>query len=53
LGHFDADRWVHDLWLNGDETGANYMVHLPPNPANEFLGANKPMIVRVSLYRHD
>ena len=54
LGHFDeAGRWVHELWLNGDETGANWMPRIPPSMANEYLGNNRPMILRVKVYRHD
>ena len=51
LGHFDsAGGWVHELWLNGDETGANYLAHIPPFSGNECLGVNRPMILRVTLY---
>ena len=54
LGQFDdAGKWVHELWLNGDETGANYAARIPPFTGNEFLGANRPMILRVKVYRHD
>lgn len=54
LGHFDeASRWVHELWLNGDETGANWMPRIPPFMANEYLGNNRPLILRVKVYRHD
>jgi hypothetical protein len=54
LGHFDdAGKWSHELWLNGDETGANWAVRIPPNTSNEYLGAARPMILRVKVYRHD
>lgn len=54
LGHFDkAGRWFHELWLNGDETGANGAVKIPPFDANERLGILRPMILKVKLYRHD
>ena len=54
LGHFDeAGRWVHELWLNGDETGANWMPRIPPFMANEYLGNNRPLVLRVKVYRHD
>ncbi len=53
-GRFDdAAEWVHELWLNGDETGANYVVRIPPSTVNEYLGANRPMILRVRVYRQD
>ena len=53
-GHFDAaGQWGHDLWLNGDETGANYAVRIPPSTVNEYLGVDRPMILRVKLYRHE
>jgi hypothetical protein len=52
LGHFDdAGKWGHELWLNGDETGANWTARIPPNTSNEYLGAARPMILRVKLYR--
>jgi len=54
LGSFgESGRWVHEIWLNGDETGANNYAHIPPLQPNEFLGINRPMILRVKLYRHD
>ncbi len=54
LGHFDdVGRWVHELRLNGDETGANYKARIPPFLPNRFLGVNRPMILRVRVYRHD
>jgi hypothetical protein len=54
LGHFDAaGRWVHELWLNGDETGANNAARIPPMLGNEYLGNNRPMILRVTLYQYD
>ena len=54
LGHFeDGGKWAHELWLNGDETGANGIARVPPNPSNEHLGTTLPMIVRVKLYRYD
>ena len=53
-GHFDeAGRWVHKLWLNGDETGANGTARIPPFAGNEYLGANRPLILRVKLYQPD
>ena len=52
LGHFDkAGKWIHELRLNGDETGANGAVTIPPFAANEALGVAKPMICKVKLYR--
>ncbi len=49
----DVGKWVHELWLNGDETGANNVVRIPPSTVNEYLGVDRPMILRVRLYRHD
>ncbi|MFI5380961.1 MAG: DUF5597 domain-containing protein [Tepidisphaerales bacterium] len=54
LGHFDAaGKWVHELRLNGDESGANYQPHIPPFLANKFLGVDRPMILKITVYRHD
>ena len=54
LGRFGgAGQWVHELWLNGDETGANNIVRIPPSTVNEYLGTVRPMILQVKLYRHD
>lgn len=54
LGHFDDQgQWLHELWLNGDETGANYVARIPANSANETLGVHQPMILQVTVYRHD
>ncbi len=53
-GRFDdAGQWVHELWLNGDETGANNVARIPPSTVNEYLGVDRPMILRVKLYQHD
>jgi len=54
LGSFDEPgQWRHELWLNGDETAANNTAQIPPFQANEYLGVNRPMILRVKLYRYD
>ena len=54
LGRFDDQgKWVHELWLNGDETGANYVARIPPSSVNEYLGIRRPMILKVTVYRHD
>jgi hypothetical protein len=54
LGHFDDQgKWIHELWLNGDETGANNSARIPPFGRNSFLGVTRPMILRVTLLRHD
>jgi hypothetical protein len=54
LGHFDSrGRWIHDLWLNGDETGANNAARIPPFTRNSYLGVEWPMVLRVRLYEHD
>ena len=54
LGHFDDEhRWVHELWLNGDETGANNTARIPPFSRNVRLGAERPMILRVTVFRYE
>jgi hypothetical protein len=54
LGRFDSrGEWVHELWLNGDETGANNLARVPPFARNSFLGVDRPMLLRVRLYEHD
>jgi hypothetical protein len=54
LGRFDAaGRWAHELWFNGDETGANNVARIPPMLGNEYLGNSRPMILRVTLYQYD
>lgn len=54
LGSFDAaGAWQHELWLNGDETGANGAARIPPFHGNSFLGEDRPMILKVQVYRHD
>ena len=53
LGRFDRGAWVTEMRLNGDETGANYVAKLPPNPDNAFLDPLLPRILRVRLYRYD
>jgi hypothetical protein len=54
LGYFDvAGQWGHELWLNGDETGANNVVRIPPSAVNDHLGIDRPMILRVTLCQRD
>ncbi len=54
LGHFaEGGAWVHELWLNGDETAANWEARIPPFLRNRFLGAARPMILRVTLARRE
>ena len=54
LGRFDATgSWRHELWLNGDESGANNVARIPPFLVNTRLGTDRPMILRVKTYRHD
>ena len=54
LGHFDdVGKWGHELWLNGDETGANRVACIPPNTSNGYMGTTRPMILRVRVYPHD
>jgi len=54
LGEFDDQgRWIHELWLNGDETGANNWARIPPFSRNSFLGVDRQLILRVRVFRHD
>lgn len=54
LGHFgDHGEWVHGLWLNGDETAANWEARIPPFLPNRFLGTNRPTILRAVLARRE
>jgi hypothetical protein len=54
LGHFEEQgKWRHELWLNGDETGANHWARIPPFGRNKYLGVRRPMILRVKLYRYE
>lgn len=53
MGRFAEGRFVPELRLNGDETGANYRAKIPPNPSNAFLDPTRPRILRVRVYRHD
>lgn len=53
-GEFDAqEKWQPRLRLNGDETGAHGAVRIPPFPGNEQLGARRPMILKVRLFRYE
>lgn len=53
MGRFENGVFHTELFLNGDETGANYRAKLPPNTSNQFLTPAKPRILRVKVYRHD
>jgi hypothetical protein len=53
MGHFERNRWVRELRLNGDETAANHRAKIPPNTRNTFLDPSKPRILKVRVYRHD
>lgn len=53
LGHFEKDKWISEMRLNGDETGANYVAKLPPNFHNTYLDPMKPMILKIRVYRYD
>ena len=53
LGHIEDGRFVGDLRLNGDETGANYVAKIPMFTRNKFLGVTEQRILRVKVYRHD
>jgi hypothetical protein len=53
MGHFESGRWLRELHLNGDETGANHVAKIPPNTRNTFLDPSRPRILKVRVYRHD
>jgi hypothetical protein len=53
MGRFEKGAWVTEMRLNGDETGANHVAKLPPNPSNTFLDPAVPRILRVRMYRYD
>ncbi|HOD80075.1 MAG: Beta-galactosidase precursor [Planctomycetes bacterium ADurb.Bin126] len=53
LGRFEQGKWVCQMRLNGDETGANYRARLPVNPANPHYEPNRPKILKVRVYRYD
>ncbi len=52
LGHFDDGRWVCDMNLNGDETGANYRPKLPVSD-NPYMEPTRPKILKIRVYRYD
>jgi len=52
-GAYEDGRWVPGRCLNGDETAAHWVAKLPPNDRDVFAGADRPRILRVTLYRHD
>lgn len=53
MGRVEKGRFVCELRLNGDETGANYRAKIPAFASNLFLEPAKPRILRVRVYRHD
>lgn len=53
LGHFEDGKWIGEMRLNGDETGANYRAKLPINEGNPFYEPSRPKILKVRVYRHD
>ncbi len=52
-GRFESGKWIRELSLNGDETGANFVAKIPPNASNSFSEPRHPVILKVTLYRHD
>lgn len=52
-GVYEDGRWIPGRCLNGDETAAHWVAKLPPNDRDVFAGADRPRILRVTLYRHD
>ena len=53
MGRFEEGRFVEELRLNGDESGANWRARVPAFRTNTFLDPGKPRILRVRVYRHD
>jgi hypothetical protein len=53
MGRFEDGRFVPELRLNGDESGANWRARVPAFSSNLFLDPTKPQILRVRVYRFD
>lgn len=53
MGRFENGRFVPELRLNGDESGANWRAKVPSFRSNLFLDPGKPRLLRVRVYRFD
>jgi len=53
MGRFENGRFVSELRLNGDESGANWRARIPAFTNNTFLDPSKPRILRVRVHRYD
>ena len=53
MGRFENGRFVSELRLNGDESGANWRARVPAFRTNLFLDPSKPRILRVRVHRFD
>jgi hypothetical protein len=53
MGRFEAGRFISELRLNGDESGANWRARVPAFRSNLVLDPSKPRILRVRVYRFD
>ncbi|MCL2347831.1 MAG: DUF5597 domain-containing protein, partial [Planctomycetaceae bacterium] len=53
MGRFEEGRFVPELRLNGDESGANWRASVPASPDNKLLEPSKPRILRVRVDRFD
>jgi hypothetical protein len=53
MGRFEAGRFISELRLNGDESGANWRAKVPAFRTNFFLEPSKPRLLRVRVYRYD
>jgi len=53
MGRFEDGRFVPELRLNGDESGANWRARIPAFTNNTFLDPSKPRILRVQVHRFD
>lgn len=51
IGQYDGDgQWQTEVRLNGDETSHQGEARIPPFLFNEFLGLDRQMVLRVTLY---
>ena len=53
MGRFENGKFVQELRLNGDESGANWRARVPAFRTNLFLDPAKPLILQVQVYRVD
>ena len=53
MGRFEDGRFIEELRLNGDESGANWRARIPAFRTNFFLDPSKPRLLRVRIHRFD